>query len=66
MDAEVPGAPGPPAAPPGAPEPEEAELEEEEGGRGGLNLGLKPPESKLISGGDRNTPNIVTTSTSTT
>lgn len=40
---------GPPAAPPGAPEPEEAELEEDEGGRGGLDLGLKPAESRLIS-----------------
>ena len=41
----------PPAAPPGAPELEEAELEEEEGGRGGLDLDLKPAESKLISRG---------------
>lgn len=48
-----PGAPEPPAAPPGAPEPEEAELEEDEGGRGGLDLGLKPAESRLISGGER-------------
>lgn len=41
----------PPAAPPGAPELEEAELEEEEGGKGGLDLVLKPAESKLISRG---------------
>ena len=48
-----PGAPEPPAAPPGAPEPEEAELEEDEGSRGGLDLCLKPAESRLISGGER-------------
>lgn len=47
------GVPEPPAAPPGAPEPEEAELEEDEWGRGGLDLGLKPAESRLISGGNR-------------
>lgn len=48
-----PGAPEPPAAPSGTPEPEDAELEDDEGGRGGLDLGLKPAESRLISGGDR-------------
>lgn len=51
MVVDGPGATEPPAAPPGAPEPEEAELEDGEGGRGGLDLGLNPAESRLISGG---------------
>lgn len=49
---EGPAALDPPAAPPGAPEPEEAELEEDERGRGGLDLGLNPADSRLISGGE--------------